>query len=95
MVLFIQDGSEIIYDSHKCTYGLGPAADAFGQGIIFHACLAVESRNASEVLGIAEQMVWIRPEYNEEKAKKEQEDKESQVWLTTLREIAFNFYLTL
>jgi hypothetical protein len=88
MVLFIQDGSELIYNSHKCTYGLGPTADAFGQGIMFHTCLAVEwGRNTSEVLGIAKQMVWIRPEYSEEKAEKEQEDKESQVWLTTLREI--------
>lgn len=88
MVLFIQDGSELIYNSHKCTYGLGPTADAFGQGIMFHTCLAVAwTRSESEVLGIAKQAAWIRPEHSEEKVAKAQEEKESQVWLNTLKEI--------
>lgn len=89
MVLFIQDGSELIYNTHKCTHGLGPTADAFGQGIMFHTALAVEwTRNQDPmVIGVAKQTPWIRPECAEDKKSKEQEKKESQVWLNTLREI--------
>lgn len=88
-VLFIQDGSELIYNTHKCTHGLGPTADAFGQGIMFHTALAVEwTRNQSPlVIGVAKQTAWIRPEHSEDKKKKEQEEKESQVWLNTLKNI--------
>ena len=89
MVLFVQDGSELIYNTHKCTHGLGPTADAFGQGIMFHTALAVEwTRNHDPMLiGVARQTPWIRPEHNEDKKGKEQEEKESQVWLNTLKDI--------
>ena len=89
LVLFIQDGSELIYNTHKCTHGLGPTADAFGQGIMFHTALAVkwERNNEPEVIGVAKQTAWIRPEHTEEKKDKEQEEKESQVWLNTLKDI--------
>ena len=85
IVLFIQDGSELIYNTHKSTYGLGPTADAFGQGIMIHTALAVswENEREPEVLGIAKQTAWIRPE----EKKKQQEEKESEVWLKTLEEI--------
>lgn len=88
-VLFIQDGSELIYNTHKCTHGLGPTADAFGQGIMFHTALAIEwARNQNPlVIGVAKQTAWIRPEYSEEKKSKEQEEKESQVWLNMLKDI--------
>ena len=63
-VLFIQDGSELIYNKHPHTNGLGPTADAFGQGIMFHTCLAVEwSRDSAPLtIGVAKQIPWIRPE---------------------------------
>lgn len=41
-VLFIQDGSELLYNSHKWTTGLGPTGDSCGNGMIFHSCLAVK-----------------------------------------------------
>ena len=89
MVLFIQDGSELIYNTHKCTHGLGPTADAFGQGIMFHTALAVEWAGKQDpvVIGVAKQTAWIRPEYSEDKKVKEQEEKESQVWLNMLKDI--------
>ncbi|MEI8364824.1 MAG: IS4 family transposase [Parachlamydiaceae bacterium] len=89
MVLFIQDGSELIYNTHKCTHRLGPTADAFGQGIMFHTALAVEWTRKHDpiVIGVAKQAAWIRPEYSEEKKVKEQEEKESQVWLSMLKDI--------
>ena len=86
LVLFIQDGSELIYNKHPHTNGLGPTADAFGQGIMFHTCLAVEwSKNSPpEILGIAKQTPWIRPETKDDKVQKE---KESWIWLNTLKAI--------
>ena len=84
-VLFIQDGSELLYNDHPYTNGLGPTADSSGQGILFHTCLAVEWSidRAPEVLGIAKQIAWIRPERSE-RDNKEKRKKESQVWLDTL-----------
>lgn len=89
LVLFIQDGSELIYNKHPYTNGLGPTADAFGQGIMFHTCLAVEwSKDcAPEIFGVAKQTPWIRPERTEETKDNEQKEKESWVWLNTLKAI--------
>jgi len=89
MVLFIQDGSELIFNKHPCTSGLGPTADAFGQGIMFHTALAVEwYKDSSPVtIGVAKQTPWIRPEYSEGKKNGDQKEKESNVWLDTLKAI--------
>lgn len=89
LVLFIQDGSELIYNKHPCTHGLGPTADAFGQGIMFHTCLAVEwSKDSSPVtIGVAKQTAWIRPEPSEKMKNNDQKKKESLVWLNTLKAI--------
>lgn len=89
MVLFIQDGSELLYNKHQSTYGLGPTADAYGQGIMFHTCLAVEWVKDSPpvTIGVAKQIPWIRPENSETKKSKEQTEKESRVWLDTLKAI--------
>src|ERR1700743_3373334 len=35
LVLFIQDGSELLFNSHKWTYGLGPTTERSGNGLIF------------------------------------------------------------
>ncbi len=40
-VLFLQDGSELLYNSHKWTTVLGPIGDSSGNGLLFHSCLAV------------------------------------------------------
>lgn len=89
MVLFIQDGSELIYNTHLFTHGLGHTSDAFGQGIMFHTCLAVEwtENTAPVTLGIAKQTAWIRQERSKKSTKTEQKDKESKVWLDMLHAV--------
>lgn len=88
-VLFIQDSSELSYNDHPYTNGLGPTADSFGQGILFHTCLAVEWSPGCppEVLGVAKQIPWIRPDEPMSKKDKEERRKESMVWIDTLRSI--------
>ena len=82
LVLFIQDGSELLFNSHPCTYGLGPTADSCGNGLMFHSCLVAEYHEPgkTKVLGLSYQETWIRPE---EKVKKN-DSKESEIWLKTL-----------
>lgn len=82
LVLFIQDGSELLFNSHPCTYGLGPTADSAGNGLMFHSSLAVKYHDSkeTEILGLSYQEAWIRPE----KKKAKSGPKESEVWLRTL-----------
>ncbi len=81
-VLFIQDGSEFIYNTLKWTMGLGPTADACGNGIMFHSCLAVKFEEGNpKVMGLSAQKAWIREE-NDQKEKTE--GSESDVWLEML-----------
>ncbi|MGH2638045.1 MAG: IS4 family transposase [Rhabdochlamydiaceae bacterium] len=81
-VLFIQDGSEIIYNSHEWTMGLGPTADSCGSGIMFHSCLAVKHEGGlSHVIGLAGQKAWIRKE-NEKP-----EESEAEVWQEMIERI--------
>jgi len=80
-VLFIQDGSELIYNSHPWTTGLGHTADAAGNGIMFHSCLAVKNEDSqAHVIGLACQKAWIR---TDEKTK----ESEGDVWLEMIRRI--------
>ena len=77
-VLLIQDGSELLYNSHKWTSGLGPTGDAYGHGIMFHSCLAVKiEEEHSHVIGLACQKAWVREEAQE---KKDTEESEGEVW---------------
>ncbi len=80
-VLFIQDGSELLFNSHPWTNGFGPTADSSGNGLMFHSCLVAKTyqSQATETLGLAYQEVWIRPEKKTINA-----PKESEVWLRTL-----------
>lgn len=84
LILFIQDGSELLFNSHRWTHGLGPTADSTGNGLMFHSCLVAkyhEESQETEVFGLSHQEVWIRPE---EKSV-DNDSKESEVWLRTLR----------
>lgn len=83
-VLFIQDGSELLFNSHPWTHGLGPTADSNGNGLMFHSCLVAKSHGQAgiETLGLAYQEAWIRPEKKDPSAL-----KESEVWLRTLERI--------
>ena len=82
-VLFIQDGSEILYNTHRCTQGLGPTADSQGNGMMMHNCLAAvfHEENCAEILGLAKQKLWVRSK------DKKQSTKESHAWQETLEAI--------
>jgi len=85
-VLFIQDGSELIYNNLKRT-NLGPTADSSGNGIMFHSCLAVKLfENQPHILGLTGQKAWIREEKKESRSKGKKE-KESQVWQEMIDQI--------
>lgn len=81
LVLFIQDGSELLFNSHPWTHGLGPTADSTGNGLMFHSSLVAKYHKSkeTEILGLSYQEAWIRPE-----KKSVKDPKESEVWLRTL-----------
>jgi Transposase DNA-binding/Transposase DDE domain/Transposase Tn5 dimerisation domain len=86
LVLFIQDGSELLFNSHPWTHGLGPTADSNGNGFMFHSCLVAkyhEESQETEILGLGYQEAWVRPE----KKSKTDKSKESEVWLRTLEKM--------
>lgn len=86
LVLFIQDGSELLFNSHPWTHGLGPTADSNGNGLMFHSCLVAKYHDESEeteILGLGYQEVWVRSE----KKSKADKSKESEVWLRTLEKM--------
>lgn len=101
-VLFIQDGSELLYNTHKWVAGLGPTGDSYGNGIMFHSCLAVKFEEGQpKVMGLAAQKAWIRKEEavpvlvessteiaeNPSSEAQEEPDLESAVWLEMLEKI--------
>ena len=81
LILFIQDGSELLFNSHPWTHGLGPTAYSAGNGLMFHSSLVAKYHESkeTEVLGLSYQEAWIRPE-----KKSVNSSKESEVWLRTL-----------
>lgn len=86
-VLFIQDGSELIYNNLKWT-NLGPTADSCGNGIMFHSCLAVKFQGDQPlIIGLTGQKAWIREEKKEGAAPKDQKERESQVWQEMIDQI--------
>lgn len=86
-VLFIQDGSELIYNNLKWAE-LGPTADSSGNGIMFHSCLAVKFQDDQpQVIGLTGQKAWIREEKKEGADPKAQEERESQVWQEMIDQI--------
>ena len=86
-VLFIQDGSELLYNSHKWTTGLGPTGDSCGNGLLFHSCLAVKYEdNQPKIIGLSAQEAWVRKEVPHSKNEFEEDsEKESKVWQKMLQ----------
>lgn len=84
LVLFIQDGSELLFNSHPWTHGLGPTADSKGNGLMFHSCLVAKYHESqeTEILGLGYQEAWVRAE-----EKSVDDSKESDLWLRTLEKM--------
>ena len=80
-VLLIQDTTEIDYQHHPKTSGLGPIGNGSHQGFLLQTVLAVEP-NSRQVLGIAHQEPFLRQPAppKETKQQRLQRERESQVW---------------
>lgn len=80
-VLLIQDTTEIDYQPHPKTSGLGPIGNGSHQGFLLQTVLAVVP-NSRQVLGIAQQEPFLRQPAppKETKQQRLQRERESQVW---------------
>jgi hypothetical protein len=80
-VLLIQDTTEVDYQQHPKTTGLGPIGNGTHHGFLLQTVLAVVP-DTREVLGIAHQEPFLRKEApaKESKAQRLKRERESQVW---------------
>jgi len=80
-VLLIQDTTEIDYQHHPKTSGLGPIGNGSHQGFLLQTVLAVVA-DGRQVLGIAHQDPFLRQPAppKETKQQRLQRERESQVW---------------
>ncbi len=87
-VLLIQDTTEVDYQQHPTTTGLGPIGNGTHHGYLLQSVLAVvpESR---EVLGLMHQEPFLRQPApkSETKRQREQRERESQVWERSVQAI--------
>src|SRR6266700_1458342 len=87
-VLLIQDTTEVDYQQHLTTTGLGPIGNGSHHGYLLQGVLAVvpESR---EVLGLMHQEPFLRQPApkGETRREREQRERESQVWERSVQAI--------
>lgn len=81
VVLLVQDTTELDYQAHRQTSGLGPIGNGRHQGFLLQTVLAVEP-TSGELLGIAHQEPFIRQPApkGERYSQRVQRERESQVW---------------
>ncbi len=88
-VLLIQDTTEVDYQAHPSTTGLGPIGNGSHHGYLLQTVLAIEPQSR-QVLGIAHQEPFLRQPTPKGETKGEREqraERESQVWLRSVRAI--------
>ena len=80
-VLLIQDTTEVDYQHHPTTSGLGPIGNGSHQGFLLQSVLAVVPATG-EVLGLAQQEPFLRQPAppGESNWERQQRERESQVW---------------
>lgn len=80
-VLMIQDTTDLSYQQHPKTRGLGPIGNGNHQGFLLQTVLAVEPQSL-QVLGIAHQEPFLRQPApgKETKGQRLKRERESQVW---------------
>src|SRR5713226_7800576 len=87
-VLLIQDTTEVDYQQHPTTTGLGPIGNGTHHGFLLQSVLAVvpESR---EVLGLMHQEPFLRQSAPKGETKRERQlrERESQVWERSVQAI--------
>ena len=81
VVLLVQDTTELDYQAHRQTSGLGPIGNGRHQGFLLQTVLAVEP-TSGELLGIAHQEPFVRKPApkGERYSERVQRERESQVW---------------
>jgi len=89
-VLSIQDTTQFDFTHHPSTKGLGLLGDQFHFGLFYHPTLLLTPEKIP--LGIIDQQVWTRPAEDfgkrDQSKKRPISEKESQKWLTSLKETA-------
>jgi Transposase DNA-binding len=87
-VLLIQDTTEVDYQHHPKTTGLGPIGNGTHQGFLLQSVLALDAATQA-VLGLAHQEPFLRqPVPKGETARQQQErPRESQVWERAVQSI--------
>ena len=85
-VLLIQDTTEVDYQHHPTTSGLGPVGNSSHQGFLLQTVLAVVP-SSRQVLGIAHQDPFLRKTAPAKEPKQErlQRERESLVWERSVR----------
>src|SRR5438309_2343478 len=87
-VLLIQDTTEVDYQQHPTTTGLGPIGNGTHHGYLLQSVLAVVPQSR-EVLGLMHQEPFLRKSApkGETKRQREQRERESQVWERSVQAI--------
>ncbi len=87
-VLLIQDTTEVDYQQHPTTSGLGPIGNGSHHGFLLQSVLAVLPEGG-QVLGLAHQEPFLRQPApkGESKREREQRQRESQVWERSVQAI--------
>jgi hypothetical protein len=87
-VLLIQDTTEVDYQQHPSTTGLGPIGNGTHHGYLLQSVLAVVP-STRQVLGLAHQEPLLRQPapQRETKRQREQRERESQVWQRSVQAI--------
>ena len=86
LVLAVQDTSFLNYTHHPATSGLGPIGGG-QRGLVMHSTVAFTPRALP--LGLLDQQIWARPDRDPPRGRAKHRpiaEKESQKWLTALRE---------
>jgi len=87
-VLLIQDTTEVDYQQHPTTTGLGPIGNGTHHGYLLQSVLAVVP-SSREVLGLMHQEAFLRKRapQGETRREREQRERESQVWERSVQAI--------
>jgi len=87
-VLLIQDTTEIDYQQHPTTTGLGPVGNGTHQGYLLQSVLALLPENGA-VLGLMHQEPFLRKPVPKGETKKEraERERESEVWERSIEAI--------
>jgi len=87
-VLLIQDTTEVDYQQHPTTTGLGPIGNGTHHGYLLQSVLAVVPQSR-QVLGLMHQEPFLRQPApkGETKRQREQRERESQVWERSVQAI--------